>query len=230
MCVPAMHLGLDCSTQSLKAVVVDERLAILCSEQVNYDADLPHFGTEFGVHARGSGRVTQPPRMWTEALDMVLCRLRDRHGVSFDRIVSVSGAGQQHGSVYWRRGAAEQLSEFSSLQPLAEQIEPCLARLESPIWMDSSTASECAALEGSVGGPAELASITGSRAHERFTGNQIAKLYKEEPDMMHSCERISLVSSFMASLFLGRIAPIDWADGSGMNLLDLHTKEWCVVN
>ena len=44
--------------------------------------------------------------------------------------------------------------------------------LDSPVWMDSSTSAECRKLEEAVGGAQRLADITGSRAYERFTGNQ----------------------------------------------------------
>ena len=39
-------------------------------------------------------------------------------------------------------------------------------------------------------------------------------------------QRISLVSSFGASLFLCKYAGIDLSDGSGMNLLDIHKRAW----
>ncbi|EDO25303.1 predicted protein, partial [Nematostella vectensis] len=96
----------------------------------------------------------------------------------------------------------------------------------SPIWMDSSTSSQCRFLENTVGGPQKLAEITGSTAYERFTGNQIAKIYQTKRESYNECERISLVSSFLASLFIGDYAPIDYSDGSGMNLLNIVKKDW----
>ena len=47
---------------------------------------------------------------------------------------------------------------------------------QSPIWQDASTTRECRSLEELVGGAQTLADLTGSKAYERFTGNQIAKV------------------------------------------------------
>lgn len=41
--------------------------------------------------------------------------------------------------------------------------------LDSPVWMDSSTAEQCKSLECAVGGAQQLADITGSRAYEVWT-------------------------------------------------------------
>ena len=92
--------------------------------------------------------------------------------------------------------------------------------------MDSSTSDQCAQLEKAVGGPVNLAKITGSRAYERFTGSQIRKLVEQRPECYHGCERISLGSSFAASLFTGKIVDLDWADAGGMNLLDITSRTW----
>ena len=109
---------------------------------------------------------------------------------------------------------------------LHDELAHAFSVLDSPVWMDSSTTDECRVLEALMGGPEALAKLTGSRAIERFTGNQISKVFKEKNEAYTHTERISLVSSFAASLFLGHVAPIDLADGSGMNILDITKKEW----
>ena len=55
---------------------------------------------------------------------------------------------------------------------------------------------------------------------------QIAKIHRERAEAYANTERVSLVSSFAASLFVGDYAPIDLSDGGGMNLLDLEKKDW----
>lgn len=163
--------------------------------------------------------------MWVKAVDMVMDRLK-LTGVDFSLISAVSGSGQQHGSVYWKNGSLTKLRSLNDSEFLHKQLDSCFALRESPIWMDSSTRQECDALEKIVGGPQALANITGSKAYERFTGSQILKIKTKRKDVYENTERISLVSSFLASIFLGSYAPIDISDGSGMNLFNIHTHEW----
>lgn len=118
---------------------------------------------------------------------------------------------------------------LAALKPdkfLHQQLDGQFASRDAPVWMDSSTSSECRLLEQAVGGAKTLADITGSRGYERFTGNQIMKIATKRPEIYQNTERVSLVSSFAASLFLGTYAPIDVSDASGMNLLDIRTREW----
>jgi xylulokinase len=61
---------------------------------------------------------------------------------------------------------------------------------------------------------------------KRFTGPQILKFRKRNPEKYAKTYRISLASSFLASLFLGRIAPLDISDVCGMNLWDIPNQKW----
>ena len=142
------------------------------------------------------------------------------------KVVALSGAGQQHGSVYWRTGAEEMLSNINPSMFMHDQLGHVFSILDSPIWMDSSTTKQCKNLEEVIGGPEALSKLTGSKAYERFTGNQIAKIAQEKSEAYSNTDRISLVSSFAASLFLGKISAIDTSDGGGMNLLDIQTLDW----
>jgi xylulokinase len=92
--------------------------------------------------------------------------------------------------------------------------------------MDSSTAKECAEIRQKLGGIKPTAQKTGSDAFERFTGPQIRKFFKTEPAAYAKTSHIALVSSFMASLLAGKIAPIDFGDGAGMNLMDIRKRTW----
>ncbi|XP_003221954.1 xylulose kinase isoform X1 [Anolis carolinensis] len=226
MATEACHLGWDFSTQKLKVIAVDEKLRVIHEDNVNFDKDLPEFSTQGGVCVHNDRlTVTSPVLMWVKALDLILEKMKSS-GFNFSRVKALSGAGQQHGSIYWKQGASSALQNLSPDLPLHQSLQSCFSVSNSPVWMDSSTTAQCRSLEKAVGGAQRLADITGSRAYERFTGNQIAKIYSLSPEAYAQTERISLVSSFAASLFLGAYAPIDYSDGSGMNLLDIHNKAW----
>ena len=221
-----LFLGLDSSTQGLKCTILDDQLQIVYERALNFDRDLPQYGTRGGAHIREDGlTVTSPAPMWVAALDMLFARMK-ADGAPFASVCAVSGSGQQHGSVWLKEGAEKRLAELDAQKTLEEQLHDIFATADCPIWMDSSTTAQCAAREVALGGAQATADLTGSKAYERFTGNQIAKMYAQQPNVYAATERICLVSSFMASLLKGEYAPIDVSDGSGMNLMDIRTCSW----
>lgn len=227
----AIYLGLDSSTQSVTATAIEVgasgRRSILFERTFRYDDALPGYGTRHGVLANVDPRVVHaPPLMWSEALDRMIAELVRDADVDWRELRAVSGSAQQHGSVYVNALARGRLGNLMPEMPLVDQIGDLFSRRTSPIWMDSSTTSQCAAIEAAVGGPRALASISGSRAFERFTGPQIRKFAEEDPDGYAATDRVHLVSSWLASLLAGGHAAIDPGDGSGMNLMDLATRRW----
>ena len=96
-----MFLGLDCSTQSFSALIIDASKGTIIHEaSVNFEGDLPHYQTSSGfVHGDLPGEVFSDPLMWVEALDLLLTRLLES-GADLSAIEAISGSGQQHATVY----------------------------------------------------------------------------------------------------------------------------------
>ena len=222
-----LFLGLDSSTQSLSAVVIDaDRRKVIYEKSLNFDQTLPRYGTENGVLPnRDPLAKHSPPLMWAEALDRLFAQMK-KDKVPLGEILAMSGSGQQHGSIYLNGRAAGALAKLNPQKSLVENLQGIFSRSTSPIWMDSSTAAECAEIRKQLGGIKATAKATGSDAFERFTGPQIRKFYQTEPKAYGQTASIALVSSFMASLLAGKIAPIDFGDGAGMNLMDIRKKTW----
>jgi xylulokinase len=224
-----LYFGFDSSTQSLTACVLDideHRRDIVFESSLHFDEALPAYGTRHGVLPDADASVVRsPPCMWADALDLMMARLA-RSGLDLDRLAAMSGSAQQHGSVFVRANAARVWRDLDVQRSPGEQLAASLARPVSPVWLDSSTSRECAELTAAVGGSHVLAQKTGSRAFERFTAPQIRKFFKTEPASYAATDRIHLVSSFLASLLAGHHAPIEPGDGSGMNLMNLATREW----
>ena len=191
-------LGIDCSTQSVKALVIDGAGVIVAYESVALPRPYLETSDPLVRHA--------DPRMWLEGVDAVLKKLRDSE---FDMasIAAIGGDAQQHATVYLER-----------FNPLA------FSRSTSPIWMDASTSAECRLLDDAFGKRMQL--DTGSPAIERFAGPQIMKFVRTEPDAYARTTRIHLLSSFLTSWFAGKEAGIEIGDGAGMNLLNLKTLDW----
>lgn len=217
---------------------------------MDFDGDFgSRYGITKGVHVVDSTKeVYAPVAMWLEALDLVFSRLKADEEINpskpiLCRLAGISGSCQQHGSVWWSGEAETLLAGLGEKDgSLVEQLgtgeegksRGAFSRPFAPNWQDHSTQAECDAFKAAFpadgphgGGVHELAQITGSGPHHRFTGPQIMRIRRTTPDVYANTSRISLVSSFLASVLLGRIAPLDVSDACGMNLWDVRGARWC---
>lgn len=219
-----MFLGLDASTQSISAAIIDPATStVIASDSVNFGAELPQYNAPSGFIPDGpDGEVHTDPSMWLDALEILLQRLKNS-GVDLSKITAISGAGQQHASVYLSEKFHSVVANLDASKTLSEQLAATLTRATSPIWMDSSTGEECAEISAAV---PETLSLSGSVATMRFTGPQIRKFYKNAPEQYEKTDIIHLNSSFFSSVMAGKSSSIDTGDGAGMNLMELATSVW----
>lgn len=222
-----LFLGLDSSTQSLTAIIIDFQLKkVLYKTSVNFSKDFPEYKTKNGVIiAEDEKLVHSYPLMWVEALELLFNKL-NLEKVPFPDIKAISGSGQQHGTVYLNNTFEPTLIQLDPSENIASQLKSAFTRESSPIWMDSSTSKQCEEIRESLGGLEAVVNLTGSTTFERFSGPQIRKFYQGEPENYKQTSTIHLVSSFMASILLGKNAPIDHGDGAGMNLMNISSKQW----
>ncbi|MCO5594698.1 hypothetical protein L7F22_048731 [Adiantum nelumboides] len=228
----SLFLGLDASTQALKASLVDSLLVVVDEVEVRFDSDLPHYHTRGGTlpSEAADGQVHSPVALLVEAFDVLFDRIKQASW-PVHRIVSISAAGQQHASVYWSRSASQALASANDpSKKLSEQITAtAFSRQTVPSWQDSSTLAECEALEAQFPGGAQgLIHNTGSKAHARFTGPQIMRFRRLNPQAYEETSRISLVSSFVTTLLCldGEVKPVDESDACGMNMWDIPSQQW----
>lgn len=76
-----------------------------------------------------------------------------------------------------------------------------------------------------------MAKITGSSAHERFSGPQAKKVFQNAQPTWQRTAHICLLSSFLTTLLCadGKVRGPDESDASGMNLWDLSEsggRQW----
>jgi xylulokinase len=226
----AIYLGFDLGTQGLTAIAIeagDTRREVLVERALDFDAEFPRYETSNGVLVGHDPLLVQSsPLLWADALERMMGIVASESGLQLSRIRAVSGSAQQHGSVYLNRTSGAKLARLDPANPLVQEIAGIFSRKLSPVWMDSSTARECAEITAALGGPDAVARLTGSRTFERFTGPQIRKFERHDPASYKRTVTIHLISSYLASLLAGTRAPIDPGDGAGMNLMDLARKTW----
>lgn len=207
-----LFAGLDVSTQSCKLVVIDvEAGAVLHLDRVDYDLDLPGFGTREGtIPGLGEGVSESDPRMWVSAIEILLGRLREA-GVPGERIRCISVSGQQHGLV-------------------ALTADGGLARPRSKLWNDFSTTEECRILTEAVGGPEAMLEEVGNTQRTGYTAAKIFHMRRHEPEAFAQAGTLFLVHNFINWQLTGGpeggVAVMEPGDVSGMALWHPGTGKW----
>ena len=203
-----------------------DRRRILFERSFRYDDTLPAYGTQHGVlRSRRLPRVHAPPLMWSEGLDRIVSEPGEDR-----RRLAAAARDLGLGATAWQRlpeCAGGLAKSGARRRPAAGSagVRRLLART-SPIWMDSSTTSQCAR-DRSGGRRASRTRASDWIACIRAVyGTANPQVRGRRPDNYGATDRVHLVSSWLASLLAGTHAAIDPGDGSGMNLMDLAAKDW----
>ena len=161
----SLYLGFDLSTQQLKGIIVNSDLHVQYEVKFDFDKESHGFDVCKGVLTNDAeNEVYAPVALWLQALDTLMQSL-ENNGLDFSKIKGVSGAGQQHGSVFWNAQGVEALGKLDKGKRLEEQLNDAFAYPYSPNWQDTSTQAECDEFEKVLGNPQVLADATGSKAH-----------------------------------------------------------------
>lgn len=161
----SLYLGFDLSTQQLKGTVINSDLRVRYEAKFDFDKDSRGFNVHKGVMTNDAEHeVFAPVALWLQALDTILALLKEQ-GLEFGLLKGISGAGQQHGSVFWAAGGIEALEHLDASKTLEEQLKDGFVHPYSPNWQDTSTQAECEEFDKVLGSREALADATGSSAH-----------------------------------------------------------------
>ncbi len=233
-----LALGLDSSTQSLSAVVIDIDTAEKCFEHsLDYRADarLNQFGIgeDYILPPREEGEAEQPPLMYLASLDAMFTDMREA-GVPLESIRLINTSGQQHGHVYLNNDAAALFAQLANVQTTGEGTPDLQALLKdafaypnAPIWMTANTVAQTDTVRNGVGGKAEMINLSGSDAPLRFTGTVVRRVGEQFPEHYAATAKVQLISSFIPAVLTGNAnVPIDYGNGCGMSLMNYRSRTW----
>ncbi|GEM_PF-66451 len=256
------YLGIDSSTQSVTFTIIDiETGEVIYKHKEEFDDAyyVDKYGAEKGVlpHPHAPELYHTDPIMLAEALDRGMEQMsRDFKGREWDlyNVRAISGAGQQHGTVFYNKFAQKALEQLDPYKPLAQQLIDAriLARDTSAIWQDGTTEDETKEMEelakglygdkdeaiGAYGdtktrrevpseGPRVLRKLTGSAGTLRFGLAQIMAFFKRHKRAYDTADTILNIAAYNGSLLAGMARfPWDVGDAAGSNAMNIKTRKW----
>lgn len=228
-------LGIDSSTQSITAVVLDRNtFQTIFEHRVRYSDDprLLHYGLTSGMPILSpleTGEASQPTALFLDALEALFLDI-PREIIQCVEAINISA--QQHGQVWLSAQGCDALQKLStpdsmSGPTLSERLSQGFSYDRAPIWMSSNAQSVADTIRSLTGGQERIVALSGSDSPARFTGPVIARTAQLFPQKYKDTARIHLISSFLAGVLAGNSeAPIDWGNGSGTGMMNWKECKW----
>ncbi|HRK01347.1 MAG TPA: FGGY family carbohydrate kinase [Oligoflexia bacterium] len=123
-------IGIDVGTQSLKAVVIDERMAIVASASESYDVEFPQ-----------PGWAEQNPLVWESAISKVITAVLKQSGLQAENIAALGIASQLDGCIPVDRNGRPLSNCLIWMDRRAttqsERVDPKLVRTKNGITADA---------------------------------------------------------------------------------------------
>ena len=231
-----LSIGLDSSTQSLTAVIIE-----LVDGEVVHNHSLDYAKDErlngYGIHhsdyiipPREPGEADQPPLMYLASLDAMFADLKNA-GIDLSSVVAINDSGQQHGHVYLNEQAPDLFGKLrqkdSGGSHLTDLLNGCFSYGTAPIWKTSNTIKQADDIRRGVGGKEQMIRLSGSDSPLRFTGAVIRRVGEQFPQMYGTTKTVQLISSFVPSVLTGTAnSPWDFGNACGTSLMDYERKAW----
>ena len=235
-----LSLGLDSSTQSLTAIVIDiDSRSVVFEKTLNYrlDARLNVFGIneQYILPPGKQGEANQPVPMYFASLDAVFADIANEftdHHLEINDIVVINTSGQQHGHVLLNKNSQKFFqklwaNDFSADDNLVNMLGGSLAIDFARIWRTSCTVEQSDFVRGKIGGKEKIIELTGSNAPLRFSAFGIRKTGQDYPQQYENTLIIPQISSLISAVLTGDpTVPLDFGNACGTSLMDYKKKQW----
>jgi xylulokinase len=233
-----LSLGLDLSTQSISAILVDiDSKEIIYNYSIDYQKDprLKKYGVtgqNYILPPKHEGEANQPPKMFLAALDAMFTDMKSS-GLSMRDILVCNASAHQHSSAYLSRRARTIFGRLNvpenGKSNLITLLDGCFSIDIVPTWMTSDTVKQADFIRNFVGGQERMIQLSGSNSPLRFTGAVIRKIAEQYPEAYQETEHIHLLSSLIPAILTGNSrVPIDFGNACGMSMMDYSGKDWSI--
>lgn len=159
---------------------------------------------EYPLWEPGNGWAEQDPLDWKQAVFSTVKQVMEMSGVRPEAVRGIGLSGQMHGLVMLDGdGNPIRRSIIWCDQRSAAQVDEMLKIMPREKWME----------------------ITGNPPIAAWTAAKLLWVRKEEPEVWKQCRHILLPKDYIRYCLTGEFAT-DVSDASGMQLLDIRSRQW----